>query len=149
MRECNHSNICRTVHKRLAVRYVPFLLTKDCFCPLIWTKSWPLLPLKDVQCCGYAREAALQSSVLLGCHVLIYKRFQACCLVLAHKDRHFMELIKWSVADMRYINFYFGVIKQSIFVFLVLVLVSCCFFLWRSGNTDTLPHGSWAQLAPS
>ncbi len=31
----------------------------------------------------------------------IYKRFQACCLVLAHKDRHFME----SVADMRYINF--------------------------------------------
>ncbi len=63
-------------------------------------------------------------------------------------DRHFMELIKWSVADMRYINFYFGVIKQSIFVFfLMLVLVSCCFFLWRSGNTDTLPHGSWAQLA--
>ncbi len=115
MRECNHSNICRTVHKRWAVRYVPFLLTKDCFCPSIWTKSWPLLPLIDVRCCVYAREAALESAVLLGCHVLIYKRFQACCLVLAHKDRHFMELIKWSVADMRYINFYFGVIKQSIF----------------------------------
>ncbi len=47
----------------------------------------------------------------------IYNRFQACCLVLSHKDRHFMELIKWSVADMRYIHFYFGVIKQSIFVF--------------------------------
>ncbi len=28
-----------------------------------------------------------------------------------------MELIKWSVADMRYINVYFGVIKQSIFMF--------------------------------
>ncbi len=41
-----------------------------------------------------------------------------------------MELIKWSVADIRYINVYFGVIKQSIFVvFIKLVLVSCCFFL--------------------
>ncbi len=56
----------------------------------------------------------------------IYKRFQACCLVIAHKDKHFMDLIKWSVADMRFINFYFGVLKQSIFVlvfFGVLVLV--------------------------
>ncbi len=126
-----HSNICRlaTVNKRLAVRYVPFLLTKVCFCPLIWTKSWSLLSLIDVQCCVYAREAALESAVLLGCHVLIYKRFQACCLVLAHKDRHFMELIKWSVADMRYINFYFGVIKQSIFGF----FSACpCFLLFFS-----------------
>ncbi len=74
-------------------------LTKDCFCLSILTK----LPLIDVQCCVYPH---------------IYKRFQACCLVLDHKDRHFMmELIKWSVADMRYINVYFGVIKQSIFMF--------------------------------
>ncbi len=126
---CNHSNICRLagVNKFLAVRYVPFLLSKDCFCPLIWTKSWPLLPLIDVRCCVYAREAALESAVLLGCHVLIYKRFQACCLVIAHKDRHFMELIKWSVADMRYINFYFGVIKQSIFFLcLSLFIVFSC-----------------------
>ncbi len=43
----------------------------------------------------------------------IYKRFQACCLVLAHKDRHFMALIKWSVADKRYMKSYVGVIKQS------------------------------------
>ncbi len=50
-------------------------------------------------------------------------------MVLAYKDRHFMELIKWSVADMRYNSFYFGVIKQSIFVFFVLVLISCCVFL--------------------
>ncbi len=43
-----------------------------------------------------------------------------------YKDRHFMELIKWSVADMRYNSFYFGVIKQSIFVF----FCACpCFFL--------------------
>ncbi len=28
-----------------------------------------------------------------------------------------MELIKWSAADMRYIKVYFGVIKQSIFMF--------------------------------
>ncbi len=70
------------MNKRLAVRYVPFLLTKDCV---------------------YAREAALESAVLPCPH--IYKRFQACCLVLAHKDRHFMELIKWFVADMRYIHF--------------------------------------------
>ncbi len=41
----------------------------------------------------------------------IYKRFQACCLVVA--QRHFMELIKWSVADKRYMKSYFGVIKQS------------------------------------
>ncbi len=34
-----------------------------------------------------------------------------------------MELIKWSVADMRYIHFYFGVIKQSIFMFFVHILV--------------------------
>ncbi len=63
----DHSNICRLagVNTRLAVRYVPFLLTKDCFCPSILTK----LPLIDVQCCVYAREAA---SVLLGCHVLIF-----------------------------------------------------------------------------
>ncbi len=57
---------------RLAVRYVPFLLTKDCSCPSIWTKSWPLLPLIDVQCCVDAREAALESSVLQCCHVLIF-----------------------------------------------------------------------------
>ncbi len=41
-----------------------------------------------------------------------------------------MELIKWSVADMRYINVYFGVIKQRIFhvlVFFVPALVSCFF----------------------
>ncbi len=70
----SRSNICRLagVNKRLAVRYVPFLLTKDCFCPSIWTKSWPLLPLIDVQCCVYAREAALESAVLLGCHVLMF-----------------------------------------------------------------------------
>ncbi len=37
-----------------------------------------------------------------------------------------MELIKWSVADMRYINNYFGVIKQSILVFFVKLVV---FFL--------------------
>ncbi len=40
-----------------------------------------------------------------------------------------MELIKWSVADMRYINVYFGVIKQSIFhvlVFFVPFLVCFC-----------------------
>ncbi len=43
-----------------------------------------------------------------------------------------MELIKWSVTDMRYINFYFGVIKQIIFFFscflclyLVLVVFVC------------------------
>ncbi len=67
-----------------------------------------------MQCCGYAREAAFRE---LGLAVLpcphIYKRFQACCLVLAHKDRHFMELIKWSVADIRCMKSYFGVIKQS------------------------------------
>ncbi len=42
------------VNKSLAVRYVPFL-TKDCFCPSIFAK----LPLIDMQCCVYAREAAL------------------------------------------------------------------------------------------
>ncbi len=41
-----------------------------------------------------------------------------------------MELIKWSVADMRYINVYFGVIKQSIFVFF---FYACpCFLLFFS-----------------
>ncbi len=67
-----------------------------------------------------------------SCSVAMSSCFQACCLVLAHKDRHFRELTKWSVADMRYIYFYFGVIKQSIFVFLcffVLILVACCFCL--------------------
>ncbi len=74
-------------------------LTKDSFCPSILSK----LPLIDVQRCGYALEAALESCglVVLSCPHF-YKRFQACCLVLAHKDRHFMELIKWSVMDMRY-----------------------------------------------
>ncbi len=38
-----------------------------------------------------------------------------------------MELIKWSVVDMRYIHFKFGVIKQSILVLFVLVLVSFFF----------------------
>ncbi len=36
-----------------------------------------------------------------------------------------MELIKWSVADTRYIHF--GVIKQSIFVFLCLSLLLVVF----------------------
>ncbi len=40
-----------------------------------------------------------------------------------------MELIKWSVTDMRYINVYFGVIKQSIFVFFC---ASSCFLLFFS-----------------
>ncbi len=62
-----------------------------------------------------------------SCSVAMSSCFQACCLVLAHKDRHFMELIKWSVADMRYIHFYFGVIKQSIFVFLCLSLLLVVF----------------------
>ncbi len=93
-------------------------MNNDCFCPSILTK----LPLIDVQCCVYAREAALESSVLqvLPCPH-IYKRFQACCLVIAHKDKHFMELIKWSVADMRYIHFYFCVLV--FFGVLVLVVV--------------------------
>ncbi len=38
-----------------------------------------------------------------------------------------MELIKWSVTDMRYINLYVGVIKQSIFVFLCLSLLLVVF----------------------
>ncbi len=40
-----------------------------------------------------------------------------------------MELIKWSVVDMRYIIFYFGVIKQSMCFFLVFfVLVLDVYF---------------------
>ncbi len=68
-RICYDNNICclAGVNKSLAVRYVPFL-TKGCFCPSILTK----LPLIDVQCCVYAREAALESSVLQCCHVLIF-----------------------------------------------------------------------------
>ncbi len=63
-----HSGDIAGVNKRLAVCYVPFL-TKDCFCPSILTK----LPLIDVQCCVYAREAALESTVFQCCHVLIFK----------------------------------------------------------------------------
>ncbi len=86
-------------------------LSKDCFCPSILTK----LPLIDAVL-WLCSEGCFCLAVLPYPH--IYKRFQSCCLVLAHKDRHFMmELIKWSVADMRYINVYFGVIKQSIFMF--------------------------------
>ncbi len=40
-----------------------------------------------MQCCGYAREAALESAVLQCCHVLIFKAL-SCCFVVAHKDRH-------------------------------------------------------------
>ncbi len=40
-----------------------------------------------------------------------------------------MELIKWSVVDIRYINVYFGVIKQSIFVVCIMLVLVSCFFL--------------------
>ncbi len=50
------------------------------------------------------------------CHVLIFKCFSACFLVLSHKDMHFIKLIKCSVVDNEIYDF-FGVIKQSIFSF--------------------------------
>ncbi len=43
-------------------------LIKDSLCPSILTE----LPLIDVLCVVYAREAALESAVLQCCHVLIF-----------------------------------------------------------------------------
>ncbi len=59
-----------------------------------------------------------------------------------------MELIKWSVADMRYINVYFGAIKQS----LSLVFFCACpcfllFFFCEDLATLTLYHTGHEQLA--
>ncbi len=85
-------------------------LTKDSFCPAIWTK----LPLIDVQHCVNAREAALGSAVLQCCHVLILTSTFRHVVWSSHKDRYFMKLIKWSVVDMRYMTF-LGVIKHKAF----------------------------------
>ncbi len=49
-----------------------------------------------------------------------------------------MELIKWFVADMRYINFYFGVIKQSIFVFLCFLCLSLLLVVFVYEDLATL-----------
>ncbi len=74
------------------------------------------------------------------CHVLIFKCFSACFLVLSHKDMHFIKLIKCSVVDNEIYDF-FDVIKQSIFLFLGLVLV-CCFFY---EDLATLTFYHWAH----
>ncbi len=61
------------------------------------------------------------------------------------------ELIKWSVADMRYMKSYFGVIKQSMLelqCFFVLILVSCCCFFCEDLATLTLYHTAHERSQP-
>ncbi len=60
-----------------------------------------------------------------------------------------MELIKWSVADMRYINVYFGVIKQSIFFFFLCLSLFLVVFFCEDLATLTLYRTAHEQLAPS
>ncbi len=85
--------------------------------------------------CVCAREAAC--SVAMSSYLSVFRHV---FLVLSHKDMHFIKLIKCSVVDMRYMIF-FGVIKQSIFLFLGLVLV-CCFFY---EDLATLTFYHWAH----
>ncbi len=92
----------------------------------------------------YDRKAALESAVLQCCHVLIFKNaFRHVVWSSLIKIWHFMELIKWSIADRKYMLFF--VVKHKAFGCFS-VFCACSFFflmkIWKHWHY----HSLWEQL---